>query len=417
MINVEEWFMIRDLARQGLSITDMAYRLGCDRKTVRKYLAHPDQPRYKGRPPQPSKLDPFKPYVHERLERGVFNCEVLYRELCRRGYEGKKTILRDYVYPHRRAARHQACVRFETAPGQQGQVDWGSFGTLWHEGRKRRLYCFALTLGYSRALYAEFTVSSGMMAFLRCHLNAFSELGGVPEHLLHDNQKTVVHSHDPGGAHLWNARYLDFADHYGFVPRLCRPYRAQTKGKVESGIKYIRRNFWPSCPDVNGLDALNEALRHWLAEVANVRVHGTTHEVPRVRLAQEPLRALSAVPYDLSMVSTRRSSKDGFISYGGNRYSVPAGQALSQLTVRETPAGCLEVYAGLECVARHDLVAGRHQNIVDPAHFEALWQALRERQDAAHILLSGPRLGPEVSEPQVEVRSLDFYEALARGEV
>ena len=416
MINVEEWFMIRDLARQGLSITDIAYRMGCDRKTVRKYLAYPDQPRSPARAPQASKLDPFKSYVQQRLDQGVFNCEVLYRELCQHGYDGKPTILRDYVRPRRQAARQQACVRFETPPGQQGQVDWGSFGTLWHEGRQRRLYCFALTLGYSRALYAEFTVSSGMMAFLRCHINAFSELGGVPEHLLHDNQKTVVHSHDPGGAHLWNARYLDFADHYGFVARLCRPYRAQTKGKVESSIKYIRRNFWPSCPDVNGLDTLNEALRHWLAEVANVRLHGTTHEMPRVRLTRESLRPMSVSPYDLSMVSTRRSSKDGFISYSGNRYSVPSGHALSQLTVRETPEGRLEIDAGLECVARHDLASGRHQSIVDPAHFEALWQAFKERSDPDQILLAGPRLGREVSEPQVEVRSLQLYEALIKGD-
>lgn len=416
MINVEEWFMIRELARQGLSITDIARRVGCDRKTVRKHLSRPDQPGYTARPPQPSKLDPFKSYLEQRLETGVFNCEVLYRELCARGYHGKTTILRDYVQPRRRSARYQATVRFETPPGQQGQVDWGYFGTLWHEGRYRRLYCFALTLGYSRALYAEFTVSSGMMAFLRCHMHAFAELGGVPEHLLHDNQKTVVHTHDPGGAHLWNARYLDFADHYGFVPRVCRPYRAQTKGKVESSIKYIRRNFWPSCPDVPTLESLNEALKHWLADVANVRVHGTTHEVPQVRLAQESLRPVTVAPYDLSMVSTRRSSKDGFISYNGNRYSVPAGKALSQLTVRETPEGCLEVYAGLERVARHDLVTGRYQSIVDPAHFDALWQALKERQDPAQILLAGPRLGPDVIEPQVEVRSLELYEAIARGE-
>src|SRR5918992_6241890 len=99
MINVEEWFMIRDLARQGLSITDIAYRMGCDRKTVRKYLAYPNQPRYTARAPQESKLDPFKPYVQQRLNQGVFNCEVLYRELCQRGYDGKSTILRDYVRP------------------------------------------------------------------------------------------------------------------------------------------------------------------------------------------------------------------------------------------------------------------------------------------------------------------------------
>jgi len=125
MKNVEEWFMIRELAREGLSITEIARRLGCDRKTVRRHLMHLGQPRYQARPPKPSKLDPFKSYLDQRLERGVFNCEVLYRELCERGYDGKKTILRDYVQPSRLAARHQASVRFETEPGQQGQVDWG----------------------------------------------------------------------------------------------------------------------------------------------------------------------------------------------------------------------------------------------------------------------------------------------------
>jgi transposase len=346
----------------------------------------------------------------------VFNCEVLYRELWQQGYDGKKTILRDYVQPYRQAARQQASVRFETPPGQQGQVDWGRFGTLWHEGRRRRLYCFALTLGYSRAMYAEFTVSSGMMDFLRCHINAFSYLGGVPEHLLHDNQKTVVHLHDPSGAHHWNAQYLDFADHYGFWPRLCRPYRAQTKGKVESGVKYIRRNFWPSCPDVPTLGALNEALWSWLSGVANVRLHGTTHEVPMVRLENESLGSLHVPPYDLSIVSSRRSSKDSFISYGGNRYSVPAAYALSPLTVREKPEGMLEIYAGLDCIARHDLVSGRHQSVVDPTHFESLWRALKHRQGVASPPAAGPRLGPQVGEPQVEVRSLDLYEALVKGD-
>jgi transposase len=418
MKNVEEWFMIRDLARQGLSISEIAGRIGCDRKTVRKHLVHPEQPRYKARPPRLSKLDPFKSRLDQRLERGVFNCEVLYRELCEQGYDGKKTILRDYVQPYRLAARHQASVRFETPPGQQGQVDWGSFGTLWHQGRQRRLYCFAFTLGYSRAMYAEFTVSSAMMDFLRCHINAFSYLGGVPEHLLHDNQKTVVHVHDPGGAHHWNTQYLDFADHYGFWPRLCRPYRAQTKGKVESGVKYIRGNFWPSCPDVATLEALNEALWSWLSGVANVRLHGTTYEVPMARLAweKESLGSLQVPPYDLSIVSSRRSSKDSFISYGGNRYSVPAAYALSPLSVREKPEGILEIYAGLDCIARHALVAGRHQSVVDPSHLEPLWQALKSRSADVPRPAVGPRLGPGVSEPHVEVRSLDLYEALAKGE-
>jgi transposase len=416
MLNVEEWFMIRDLARQGLSISEIARRVGCDRKTARKHLDHPDQPRYRLRPEKASKLDLFKPYLHERLSVGVFNCEVLYRELCTRGYGGRKTILRDYVKPYRKAARQQATVRFETPPGKQAQVDWGSFGTIFHEGRDRNLYGFALTLGFSRAMYAEFTVSCGLMAFLLCHIHAFSYLGGVPEELLHDNQKTVVLSHDIDGAHLWNAKYLDFADYYGFFPRLCRPYRAQTKGKIESGVKYLKGNFWPSCPDVADLGGLNQALRTWLDEVANVRLHGTTYEVPFVRLENEDLRPITDYPpYDLSVTSPRRSSKDCFISYGSNRYSVPSPHALSQLTVRETPEGILEVYAGLECIARHERVTSRHQTVVDPSHFEALWQALKQDIPSKTLLVPGPRIGHTMEEPCVEVRPLSFYEDLLQA--
>jgi len=142
--------------------------------------------------------------------------------------------------------------------------------------------------------------------------------------------------------------------------------------------------------------------------VANVRLHGTTHEVPLVRLAQEPLRPVHIAPYDLSMVCIRWSSKDGCISYGGNRYSVPAGYAFSQLTVRETPEGRLDIDAGLECIARHDLVAGRQQSSVDPAHFEALWQALKAHESPHQMTLAGPRVGPPVTEPHVEVRSLEL---------
>jgi hypothetical protein len=300
--------------------------------------------------------------------------------------------------------------------GQHGQVDWGHLGTIWHAGRPRRLYGVALTLGYARALDAAFTVSSGMMAFLRCHMHAFADLGGVPEHLLHDHQKPVGPTHDPGGAHLGNARDLDFADHDGFVPRLCRPDRAQPTGQVASGSQYLRRNFWPSCPDVPALDALHEALGGWRAEVANVRMHGTTPAVPLVRLAQEPLRPVNVAPYELAMVSTRWSSKDGLIGYGGNRSSVPAGDAFSQLTVCETPEGRLDIYAGRECIARHDLVAGPHQSLVDPAHVDALWPALKAHESPHPMPLAGPRVGPPVTEPPVEVRSLEFYEAVVMGE-
>jgi transposase len=139
MINGEEGCMIRELARQGLRITDMAPRVGGDGKTVRSDLADPEPPRYTARPPRVSKLAPCKASGQQRLECGVYHGEVLYREWCARGDDGKKTRLRASVPPRRRAARPPACGRFETPPGQQGQVDWGHWGTIWHAGSHRRL--------------------------------------------------------------------------------------------------------------------------------------------------------------------------------------------------------------------------------------------------------------------------------------
>jgi transposase len=174
MIKVEEWFMIREFARQGLRITDMAPRVGGDRKPVRKSLADPEPPRYTARPPRVSTLDPCTSSVPHRRECGVYNGDVLDRELCARGDDGKNTMRRVEVQPRRRAARHHACGRFETPPGPPGQGDWGHCGTIWPEGRPRRLEGCALTLGSSRALDAECTVSSGMMACGRGHMHALA---------------------------------------------------------------------------------------------------------------------------------------------------------------------------------------------------------------------------------------------------
>ena len=162
-------------------------------------------------------------------------------------------------------------MRFETEPGEQAQVDWGHFGFIEHHGRQRRLYAFVMTLGWSRAMYVEFTTSTDATWWLRCHVHAFHYFGGVPKVVLHDNLKTAVLSRDADGTVHWNPRYLDFADYYGFTPQACRPYRAQTKGKVEAGIRYVRGNFWPGLRFVDLAD-LNRQGRDWLDFTAN-RAH------------------------------------------------------------------------------------------------------------------------------------------------
>lgn len=417
MVKVEEQFMIREAFRNGMSISDIARISGHDRKTIREIVTA-EGPRQPAERVRESCLDPFKEYLQGRFQHGVFNCAVLLDEIRKQGYPGQVSILRDFVRPFRQARRREqeATVRFETAPGRQAQVDWAHFGTIWHEGRRRKLYVFIYTLGYSRAMYLEFTVSQQMEVFLRCHVHAFHYLGGVPAELLYDNQKMVVLHHDPAGNHRWNTKLLDFAGYYGFDPRLCRPYRARTKGKVESGVAYVRGNFWVRLLTVTGLDDLNAQAWNWLEETANARVHGTTGEVPRERLAAEPLRSVAGRPdYDTAIIGHRQVTRDCFISYEGVRYSAPASCCGQKVLVRETPEGVLEIWAENQRVAVHRLAPKGSAPVIEPAHHAELWAALRQpATPLAEVVLGLPN-APGPTELEVEVRALAEYEELAGG--
>jgi transposase len=374
--------MIKDLQRKGLSVSEIARLSGHDRKTVRRVIGTPLLATPAVRRRKPRKLDPYVPYLERRMAEGVFNVPKLLREIRNQGYTGGTTQLRLFVQPHRPARASGATLRFETEPGEQAQVDWAHFGFLEHEGRRCRLYAFVMTLGWSRTLYLEFTTSTAETWFLRGHLHAFHYFGGVPREVLHDNLKTAVLERQPGGDIRWQPRYLDFAHYYGFTPRACQPYRAQTKGKVESGIRYVRSSFWPGL-HFSDLADLNRQALAWLDTIANQRQHGTTGEVPFVRLPLEQLPPILGLPdYDTSWLTTRKSSRDCLLSYGGNYYSVPATQANQVLLVRELESGELVICAadGTE-VARHALVNGSGQRTIIPAHYESL--SVRHRHAAA----------------------------------
>ena len=415
MLRVEERFVIRELYGKGVSISEIARLTGHDRKTIRTALSQPLLPAPRSaRPPRATKLAPYVPYLEQRLADGVLNAHKLYLEIAKRGYGGKETMVRAFVQPFRAARRAQATVRFETEPGEQAQVDWGHFGTIEHRGRAQRLYGFVMTLGWSRALYLEFTTSMESVWFLRCHVHAFHYFGGAPRQVLHDNLKTAVLDHAPSGAVHWQPQYLDFADYYGFAPRACRPYRAQTKGKVESGVKYVRGNFWLGLR-YRDLADLNRQAREWADTVANVRVHGTTGEPPFARLPREGLAALVGKPdYDTSLVSYRWSSADCLVSYAGNYYSVPAAAARQRLLVRETEHEELVIVGadGAE-LARHPLAAGYHQRVVVPAHYDdlAALRTPRPRKRGALQVLPLPAPDPLLPDaPAVEIRSLREYD-------
>lgn len=404
--------MIKDLYRRGMSISEIARVTGHDRKTIRGVVRGPVIASPQVRQARASKLDPFVPYLEGRLAEGVLNCNKLWEEIRCQGYEGGKSLLKSFVQPYREARRAEATVRFETQPGEQAQVDWGSFGFIEHHGRRRRLYAFVLTLGWSRAMYVEFTTTMDTATWLRCHVHAWHYLGGVPRVVLHDNLKTAVLERGAEGSVHWNPRYLDLADYYGFSLRACQPYRAQTKGKVESGIRYLRGNFWPGLRFVD-LSDLNRQCRDWLDLTANRRVHGTTGEVPFERLPQELLQSLGDKPdYDTSLMGYRRASKDCFVSYGGNYYSVPFAYVRQTLQVRETEEGDLVVQdAQGEEIARHRLVPGFRQRVAIAAHYEQLRSAVRSPHRPMAIQTPQAADWASLPEaPEVESRPLTWYD-------
>jgi len=412
MLKVETRFMIKDLYRRGVTISEIARITGHSRRTIRAIVNGPVSPPPQKRKARARKLDPFVPYLEERIEEGVLNCNKLLDEIRRQGYQGGRSLVKTFVQPYREARRQEATVRYETAPGEQAQVDWAHFGFIEHHGRRRRLYAFMMTLGWSRASYLEFTVSADAAWWLRCHVHAFHYFGGVPGVVLHDNVKTAVLEREADGTIHWNPRYLDFADYYGFSPRACRPYRAQTKGKVESGIRYVRGNFWPGLRFVDLAD-LNRQAWDWLDGTANLRVHGTTGEVPFDRLLLEGLQPLDGKPdYDTSLIAFRRSTKDCFVSYDGNYYSVPADYARKTLEVKETEDGQLVVLdVKDEEIARHRLAEGHNLRVAVATHYAHLRCGSRPARRRGAIQVPAPYNEPFLpATPEVETRPLAWYD-------
>jgi hypothetical protein len=248
---------------------------------------------------------------------------------------------------------------------------------------------------------------------LLCHEQAFQYFGGVPEEILYDRTKTVWLRDDERGDPVFHPGLVNFAEHYGFRPRLCRGYRPQTKGKVESGIGYVRKNFWPRVRDYRQANDLLDLRRRWLDETCNVRVYGTTGERPVDRLPKEGLKLAVGIPaYRALVLERRRVARDCFVSYAGSSYSAPAEYAGREVWVRQTEDRLL-ICDRDQVVADHPLAARTYERRVIRAHFEGL-SARRDRrlrQEAEESLAKVTRLPLPIG-PEVEKRPLSVYEGL-----
>jgi len=369
-ISTKEWIMLQTLLDEGVPKTRIADKLQINRKTVDRHAEDHEPPTHK-RSTRSSALDPYKEHIQQRLAKYELTAMKLFTEIQAQGYHGSYPVVQRYVKSIRPAQPKPVYVRFETAPGQQAQVDWSSFGRINYLGQSRPLSCFALVLGYSRLLYAEFAVSEDLPTLVQCHLNAFRYVGGVPREILYDQMKTVVLSWSPSQIE-WNPQFADFAKTFGFELRVCRPYRAQTKGKIERPFGYIAESFFAGL-DIEHLtlEELNTLLRHWLDHIANIRVHRTTHCVPFERLKEEHLLALPDRTYVVEMVETRKSHKDSHLDYQGNRYSVPFQYARRELTVR-VQGDLLRIFDGDKLIATHALCRQKGRMVTDSAHFSGI---------------------------------------------
>jgi transposase len=351
MIDYETYCRLVQMHRDGLRVPQIGSTLGLNDKTVQRWLKEGHY-RQRKTAHRPSKLDPYKPHIPRWLESYPYSCVQILQRLRQEGYEGGITILKDYV-SRIRPRKVKAFLTLSFAPGECAQVDWGQYGTVKVGSTQRRLSFFVMVLCYSRMMYVEFTVLEKMEQFLGCHQNAFEFFGAVPGAIMVDNLKCAVIKRHIGQAPVFNARYLDFANHYGFKIRACGVGKGNEKGRVENAVGYVKKNFLAGL-DIPDFRTVNPAARTWLEQVANVRGHGTTRKQPLELFKAEKaaLSALPAMPYDTATIRTVRANNRFRVVLDGNRYSVPAEYAGAQLTMKAyTDRLC--VYHESKLIARH----------------------------------------------------------------
>ena len=374
MIKREDYMTIEAMAAQGMYQKDIAQALNINPKTVRRALARGSAPESE-RAERGSKLDPYRAKVDELLRCGVWNASVILREIQADGYNGGRTVLRQYIQPKRAMRPGRATVRYETGPGKQLQTDWGSLHTE-VRGQDTEVHFSVNTLGYSRRFHFWCTDSEDAEHTYEGLVRSFEYLGGVTEELLLDNQKAAVIRHISGQQAEYQPRFMDLATYYGFTPQACRPYRARTKGKDERMVGYVKGNFFQRYRQFESYAHMNQLGEIWLREEADQRIHGTLKEVVADRFAQEAshLQPLPAMRFDTSYMETRIVSWDAYIEVRGNRYSVPGTLVGQVVRVRIGLDGQLRVYHDEQMIAEHRMQDRAQGWVTLPDHHAELWR-------------------------------------------
>jgi len=400
------WMELRADYQKGLSYSELGRKYNIDRRTAKKYAQSESRPVYSLTDSKPSKLDPYKEQIVFWLEEAPYSALRIWEKLKEQGFDGCYSVVKHFVRGKKEQLNEQATVRFETIPGQQGQVDWAFFEDfkVLENGEEKKLYCFLMILGYSRMRYIEFVTDMSTDTLIRCHVNAFRYFGGYPEEILYDNMKQVVIKRlMKQEESTLNRQFEDFAGFYGFKPILCRPYRGQTKGKIERTVRYVRENLMVGIR-YNSLSDLNGQALAWCNKV-NAQEHGTTGEIPFQRMKKERLNPLIR-EYIIDKINLRRVGKDCLISYSGNQYSVPSEYAGRDVAVVAL-GNMLAAYHEGKQVALHRLSYQKKDMVVNPVHYRKL--TVKQSFDIENTLLDDE----DVFDKPVHIHDLSVYDEVA----
>jgi transposase len=392
MIDRRTIFEIHRLRNERYSIRKIARLLNLSRKSVNKYLHDPNPDKIRSK--RSSKLGPFKEPIAQMLEKAPeVSAAVIRQRIIDKGFQGGYTIVKDYLRSIRGDfKKSQPFIRFESAPGEQCQVDWGHFGSITYGETKRKLYCLAVFESYSRLLYLEFTHSQRQESLHQCLLNAFRFFQGTPRELVTDNMLTAVTERD-GPLIRYNEAFLEFLRPFRITPKATNVRKPHEKGKVEKGaIHYIRYNFFP-LRSFSNLEDIQRQADHWTDHVANVRVHGTTGKRPKERFNKEVMRPLPQPLPDCRDTAHGKVHTDYSVRFDGNFYTVPPWTIGKQVVIK-ADNHTLTIYFKDKSIATHRRSYKRKQRLELPSHREEarkhhrnFW---RSHETAAFISLGEP---------------------------
>jgi transposase len=345
---------------------------------------------------RPSATDPYAHFIREILAKHpTLRATRIFQMIRDRGYGGSVVQLRRFIACIRPVHR-EAFFKLRTFPGEQGQVDWAHFGEVAVGRARRRLSCFVITLSYSRALYLEFFFDQRMESFLRGHIHAFEDWGGLPRTLLYDNLRSVVLERRGDAIHF-HPRVMELCAHYHFDARPCQVRAGNQKGRVERVIRYIRESFFAARPFTT-LEAFNRQALEWRdREAHSRRWPGGDHCTVAEAFAEEKPRLLPMPVnrFDSDLLVPVRSGKTIYVRFDLNDYSIPPAAIGKQLVLAASES-TVRILDGNQEISRHRRSYDRRQQILDPAHQEELLKDKRKALGSTR----GSRLSNAVPESE-----------------